>query len=160
MSLPQTPAALRLNLVDSIGTPADGESLSGQNVNAFPEGALFYVRASNRFYRLKKGLPSTVTPGAPFNVVSGIGSTVANGAYFVACQQQGTFTLAGSGTATVVGLDLSTAGYFLTSVITTGGTVGVVHGAITNDHTATFTSTQTADTSTMVFIFVETGTES
>lgn len=158
MSLPQTPAAQRLTLVDSIGTPADGESLSGQNVNAFPEGALFYVRAVNRFYRLKKGLPSTVTPGGAGNVVSGIGSTVANGAYFVAVQQQGTFTLVG-GTAAVVGLDLSTTGYFLTSVITIGGTVGVVHGAVTNDHTATFTSNQGADTSTMGFIFVETGAE-
>lgn len=156
--LAQTSVALRLTVVDTIGTPSDGGSLAGQNVNAFPEGVLFYVRDKNRFYRLKKGLDVVVIPDvtANKNVVAGVGSSAAAG-YFVACQQQGTVTLVG-GTAAVSGLDLSTSGNFLLSLVTQSGTTGYVHGATTTVAQATFTSTQ-ADTGTYVFVFVETGTE-
>lgn len=157
--LAQIPPQLRLTLVDNIGTPADGGSLAGQNVNAFPDGALFYVANTNRFYRLKKNLPTGVIADSSsnHNVVGGVGSSLAAG-FFVACQQQGVFTMT-AGSATVSGLDLSTAGSFLVSYVTISGTAGTVHGAITNVGLATFTSNQGSDASTMVFVFVETGTE-
>lgn len=158
--LTQIPPTSRLTLVENIGTPADGGSLAGQNVNAFPEGALFFVRTTNRFYRLKKNLNVLVIAdqNGGLNVVNGVGSSAAAGR-FVACQQQGTVTLGSGGTGTVSGLDLSTAGFFLLSATATSGTVGVTTGAITTVAQATFSSTQAADRSSLVFVFVETATE-
>lgn len=71
------PPAKRLTIVENIGTPDEGDSLAGQNVNNFPAGALFYVQASHRLYELRKGLDSLVVATSRNNVVDGIGSSAA-----------------------------------------------------------------------------------
>lgn len=156
--LTQTPAAQRVTLVSSIGVNgADGDSLSGQNVNNFPDGALFYVAATKRFYQLQKNLPVTVVAAANGNVVDGIGSTSVDGR-FVALLQSDLFTLSGgvlvqSGWSLPVGPNYE----FLVSLVTPGGTPGFPHAARTTDHSVTLTSTQGADTGVYFVVLVPSG---
>lgn len=148
----------RFTVVEHIGTPDDGDSLAGQNVNNFPEGALFYVSQSNRFYSLRKNLDSLVVATGLFNVVDGIGSSAAAGR-FVATEQRSAGALTG-GTTTSNGFDLSRGGKFLVSLVTPGGTTGFVHAAKTAANVVTITSSSGADTGTYLVVFVEDPEES
>ncbi len=91
----------RVTILDTIGASgdgSDGQSLRGQNVNDFPDSALFYVRNSNRLYRLKKNQSIAIaedTSGMD-NVINGIGSSAVNGR-FVALVQMATVTLTPGG---------------------------------------------------------------
>lgn len=143
----------RLTIVERIGDASNGDSLSGQNVNNFPAGALFYVRASNRFYQLRKGLDPVVVSVGNNNVVNGVGSSAAAGR-FVAVQQSGAVTLV-AGTNTISGFCLSEGGFFLVSYVTPGGTQGFLHAAITAANIVTVTSSSGTDTSVVVVVFVE-----
>lgn len=143
----------RLTLVTHIGDASDGDSLRGQNVNLFPDGALFYVAQSNRFYALRKGLASAVVATGLLNVVDGIGSSDANGR-FVAVEQRGVGTLTG-GTTTIAGWDLSASGFFLVSYNTPGGTQGFLRAAATAANIVTITSSSGSDTSSVNVVFVE-----
>ncbi len=147
------PPAMRFTVLDIIGTPGNGDSLAGQNVNEFPAGAVFYVRESNRFYTLRKNLNSAVVATPAENVVDGVGSSAAAGR-FVACQQSGVATLSG-GTITLSGFDLSRGGKFLCTTVTPGGTPGFLHAAKTADNIATITSSSGSDTSSVLIVFVE-----
>lgn len=143
----------RLTIVTSIGDAGDGDSLRGQNVNAFPAGALFYVEQSRRLYSLRKNLPTAVGPQNGLNVVDGVGSSDVNGR-FVAVQQYGEVQLS-SGTGTLTGLDLSSGGLFLVTYETFSGTQGFLRGAKTADNVATITSSSGSDNSRVVVVFVE-----
>ncbi len=149
----QTPAAKRLTIVESIGTPADGDSLAGQNVNNFQDGALFWVRSSHRMYELRKDLDTDVVATSRLNVVDGIGSSAAAGR-FVATQQSGFGTLSG-GAVALDGFDLTNNGHFLVSYVSAGGTQGFLHAATTADNTVTITSSSGSDTSVVFVMFVE-----
>ena len=149
--------AKRLTLVESIGTPGVGGSLAGINVTALPAGALAYVGSINRFYELRKNLPSAVVPDVTIyrNVVAAVGSSNVAG-YWVACQQQGQATLVG-GEATVLGFDLSRPGKYLYSIVTGAGSIGDY--VIFTANTAGSLDVQSADsddTSTYFFTRVET----
>jgi hypothetical protein len=154
--LTQLPASQRLIIVQNIGDTSQGDSLAGQNVGLYPAGILAYVVDSNRFYRLKKNLNVLVVAdtGNYRNVVAGVGSSSVDGLW-VAVEQIAQVTLSGSGTATVSGFDLTTAGDFLVSLVTPGGTTGFVHAVATTAVEATFTSTQAADTGTYLGVYVE-----
>lgn len=156
--LAQIPAAQRLTLVSHIGTGDDGDSLAGQNVQAFPDGALFYVTNIRRLYELVKNLPDTVLPIGSPNVVNGLGSSAVNGR-FVAVQQAGEGVLVATGGGSVVTLD----GWYtpgaqqniLAAVyVTPGGTQGFLHAARANDHSVTVTSSSATDTSTVLVFMV------
>lgn len=155
--LTQTPPAQRVTLVSSIGSGADGDSLAGQNVNNFPDGALFYVASTKRFYQLQKNLPATVVANGNGNVVNGIGSDSVDGR-FVALLQSDTFTLTG-GTQTAIGwsLPVGPTYRFLVSLVTVGGTTGFVRAARTDDHSVTVTSTQGADTGVYFIVLIPNG---
>lgn len=152
--LTNTPAALRLTLVSDLGTPSDGGTLAGQNVNDFPDGALFFVQRTARFYQLVKNLSTTVVPASGVNVIAGIGSSDAAGR-FIAVQQAEQATLV-AGVAVVTGLYLpaTSAHSFLVCMVTPGGTPGFVHAARTTDHSATITSTSNTDTSTYLLVVI------
>jgi len=137
----------RITIVDSVGTPDDGESLAGQNVNNFPEGALFFVRATGRLYALKKNVNAAVVATGANNVVDGIGSAQDTGR-FVALKQWRTVTLTGGSATGITGFDLTGTGTFEITLVTPGGTPGFVHAAITAPNTLSLTSTNGADTST------------
>lgn len=152
-----TPPAQRVTLVSGIGVGSDGDSLAGQNVNNFPDGALFFCADTKRTYMLQKNLPVTVVAGnANGNVVAGIGSDHTAG-FFVACLQADTFILSG-GTLTQIGWSLPVGqNYdFLVSLITPGGTPGFPHAARATDHSVTLTSTQDADTGTYLVVLIPT----
>ena len=150
--------AKRLTVVEHIGTTADGDSLAGQNVNNYPAGSLFYVRASNRFYQLRKNIDGAVVATGAFNVVDGVGSSAAAGR-LVAVQQWATATLSAGG-ATIAGFDLSSNGFFLVSYVTAGGTQGFLHALKSAPNLATVASSSGADTSTVLVVFVESPAES
>jgi hypothetical protein len=155
--LTQLPAAQRLLIVQNIGDTSQGDSLAGQNVGLYPAGVLAYVVDSNRFYRLKKNLPTAVIAdtGLWRNVVAGVGSSSEDGMW-VAVEQVAEFTLSGSGTAAVNGFALTVSeGAFLISLVTPGGTTGFVHGVASTAAQATFASTQAADTGTYVAVYIE-----
>lgn len=153
MSLSQLDVSQRLTIVEHIGDPSDGASLAGQNVNAFPAGALFYVRASNRFYNLRKNMDAAVVPVGNFNVVNGVGSSAVNGR-FVANDQFSGVTLAG-GTATISGFDLTRTGFFVVTYVTPGGTQGFLHAAKTAANIVTVTSSSGSDTSVVSVLYLE-----
>lgn len=152
----------RLNIVDSIGTTgdgSDGQSLRGQNVAAFPEGVLMWVRDSNRLYKLKKNIGGTVADDTTGNqnVVASIGSSLAAGLW-IAETQQATATLVaneGGSSVSIAGFDLSSGGHFHVSYVTPGGTQGFLHAVITNDHTVTVLSSNAGDTSVVFLTFYE-----
>jgi|SRR5882724_7338782 len=147
------PPAKRLTIVENIGTPADGDSLAGQNVNNFPAGALFYVQAAHRLYELRKGLDALVVATSRLNVIDGVGSSDAAGR-FVAVQQFGTGALSG-GSVALDGFDLTNAGFFLVSYITPAGTQGFLRAAKTAANSVTAVSSSGSDTSTVLVVFVE-----
>lgn len=156
--LAQTPAAQRVTLVDSIDAGAVGDTLQNINPALYPDGALFFVNASQRMYVLQKNLPVTVTAGDSHgNVVSSIGSDHIQG-FFIACLQSAVVTLSG-GTFSSIGWSLpNPSGYFfLVSLVTQGGTSGFVHAARTDDHTVLVSSLQGADTGTYFVVLVPTG---
>ncbi len=143
----------RTTIVAKIGVGSDGDSLSGQNVNNFPDGALFFVRDSGRFYTLRKNLPDAVGEQNGVNVVDGIGSSAAAGR-FIAVQQYGVAQLS-NGTGVITGLDLSRGGVFLVSYVTLSGTPGFIHAAKTADNFATVSSSSGSDNSQVLAVFVE-----
>ena len=152
--LTQTPPAQRITLVSTLGDNGDGDSLAGQNVQNFPEGALFYVASTKRMYQLQKNLPSTIVANVNGNVVDGVGSSSVEGR-FVALLQSDIFTLSG-GTATQIGWSLPTGPTyrFLVGLVAVGGTTGFAHAAAASDHSVTVTSTQGADTGTYLVALV------
>lgn len=143
----------RLTIVEEIGSATNGDSLAGQNVNTYPAGALFYVRASHRMYELRKNLETAVVATGRLNVVDGVGSSAVAGR-FVACEQHGFGTLVG-GTIALDGFDLTNNGQFLVSYVAAGGTQGFLHAAKTAANTVTVTSSSGADTSTVVVLLLE-----
>ena len=147
----------RLTILDRVGSPANGDSLAGQNVNAYPEGALFYVRASNRLYELRKNLDALVVQNSLYNVVDGVGSSAADGR-FIAVDQWGTLTLSG-GTGLLPGFDLTEGGFFQCTYVTIGGTPGILHGAKTAANSMTVTSSSNTDTSVVLVVFKESPSE-
>lgn len=153
-TLSQLAVEKRLTIVEHLGTSsADGESLAGQNVNNFPAGSLFYVRASHRLYELRKNLDTLVVQTSLFNVIDGVGSSAAAGR-FVAVDQWGAVTLA-AGSGVLPGFDLSSGGFFLVSYTVAGGTQGFLHAAKTAANTVTVTSSSGSDTSTVLVVFKE-----
>ncbi len=146
--------AKRVTIVESVGTPDDGNSLAGQNVNNFPSGALFYVESSHRMYELRKNIDALVAEdGSFFNVVNGVGSSAVAGR-FVAQQQFGHGALV-AGSLSLDGFDLTNNGFFLVSYITPLGTQGFLHGQKVDANTAAVTSSSGSDTSTVLMVFVE-----
>lgn len=153
MGLPQIPPAKRLTEVESIGGGDQGDSLAGQNVNNYQDGALFWVRASHRMYELRKNLNSAVVQTDDLNVVDGIGSSAAAGR-FVATQQWATGVLS-VGSIAIPGFDIMHGGRFLVSYVSAGGTQGFLHAAQTAVNIVTVTSSSGSDTSTVVVMFLE-----
>ena len=152
MGLPQLDPAQRLTLVDHI-TPgaADGNSLSGVNVDLYPEGALFFVNVNTRLYVLHKNLDSSVVADTVNNnVVDGINSSAAAGR-FIALEQYGTGVLS-AGVIAISGFDVTRGGRFFASYQTIGGTPGILHAAKTANNTVTVTSSSNADTSTVAVL--------
>lgn len=150
------PAAQRLIVVQNIGDASQGDSLAGQNVGLYPAGVLAYVANSNRFYRLRKNLNTLVLPDSSQyrNVVAAVGSSSEEG-YWVAVEQIGQVTLATTGVATLIGFDLTTPGFFLTSIITPGGTIGQSHVTPATVASATVQSSSTSDTSTVGVVYIQ-----
>jgi hypothetical protein len=144
-----------LNTIGVQGDKSDGQSLRGQNVNNFPAASLFYVRDSNRMYRLKKSLAVAIAEdtGGMANVINGLGSSAANGR-FVALVQMGTGTLTGGeGTSTVdiAGWDVNPAGQFHVSYSTLSGGVGALMAESISETTVRVTSSSGSDGS-IVFV--------
>lgn len=159
--LAQTPPAQRVTLVDSLSVGAVGDTLENINPALYPDGALFFVNATQRMYCLQKNLPVTITAGdGSGNVVSSIGSDHTEG-FFVACQQSALVTMPGGSvtTQTSIGWALPNAsGYhFLITLVTPGGTSGILHAARTDDHTVTVTTSQGADTGTYFVVLIPSG---
>ncbi len=152
-TLKQLDPSQRVTIVEAIGDPSDGESLAGQNVNTYPAGALFYVRASHRMYELRKDLDVAVVATGALNVIDGIGSSAAAGR-FVACEQRSFGTLVG-GTIAIDGFDLTSGGEFLVGYVLPGGTQGFLRGGQTGPNEVTVTSSSNSDTSTVVVLFLE-----
>ncbi len=150
-----TPVSKRITIVSSVGTPSDGDSLAGQNVNNFPEGALFFVESSNRFYALRKNISSSAVVATPANnVVDGVGSSQEAGR-FVALNQIRSATLTGGTVAGITGFDVSSInGFFIITLVTPGGTPGFVHATITAPNTVSLTSSSGSDTSTYSVVYV------
>lgn len=148
----------RLTIVDKIGesgSGADGQSLRGQNVNDYPDAALFFVRNSNRFYKLKKNMAIAIAEDVTGNdnVINGIGSSPDAGR-FVAVLQMANLQLVANesgSTASVAGFDLTAFGNFHVSYATPGGTQGFLTPSIATETTMTVVSSSVADTS---FVFV------
>lgn len=152
MNLNLLDVAHRLLLVDTLAD-GTGNSLSGQNVNELPAGALVYVRARNRLYSLRKNLDSLVVAGANANVVDGVGSSAAAGR-FVAVLQWGVGILS-AGSIAMPGWDLTRGGFFAVNYVSAGGTQGFLHAAKTANGTATVTSSSGSDTSTVLVQYLE-----
>lgn len=158
--LAQLAVADRLTIVDTVGTPGDGASLAGQNVNQYPAGAIFFVRSTKRFYSLKKNLNASVVATNLDNVVDGIGSSAAAGR-FIAIEQAGNVTLS-AGTAVISGFDFTnTAGVldasnysFLITMNTSGGTPGFPRAQATAVNQVTITSSSNSDTSNYFLLAV------
>lgn len=157
--LAQTPPAQRVTLVESTDIGDAGDTLPNINVGLYPDGALFFVNATQRMYCLQKNLPSTIVAGGSGgNVIAGSGSDHVAG-FFVACQQSDVFTLIG-GTAAKTGWALpNSSGYFFLATLVNAhsSTTGFVSAARTDDHTVTLTSSQGADAGTYFVVLVPEG---
>lgn len=146
----------RVTILDTIGTlgdGSDGQSLRGQNVNAFPDACLFYVRDSNRMYRLKKNQSVAIaedTTGMD-NVVSGIGSSAAAGR-FVALVQMNVITLGGGGAGSIAGWDVNPDGWFHCTYVTFGTSPGFLRASATSETTVTVNSSDGESTGGTVFV--------
>lgn len=144
----------RVTILDVIGEQGDssnGQSLRGQNVQNFPESTLFYVRDSNRLYRLKKNLAIAIAEDVSGfdNVINGIGSSAVNGR-FVALVQMAIISLSadeGGSTGTTAGFDVNPGGYFHCTYDTFAGTTGQLRAEPVGDTQVTVTSSSTSDTS-------------
>jgi hypothetical protein len=149
-----TPVSKRITIVSSVGTPADGDSLAGQNVNNFPEGALFFVESSSRFYALRKNVNAAVVATPANNVVDGVGSSAEAGRFVALMQLRSAVLTAGSATG-ITGFDVSRVnGFFIITLVTPGGTPGFVHATITAPNTVSLTSSNGADTGTYSVVYV------
>ncbi len=155
----------RFTILDSIGAPgngSDGQSLRGQNVQMFPEGAIFYVCDSNRFYKLKKNQSIAIaedTTGMD-NVINGIGSSAVNGR-FVATVQMAVITLtpggeSGTSSGTAPGWDVNPGGWFHVSYVTFGGTTGALRAFVASETTVTAESNSGSDSSDVFVTYYET----
>ncbi len=149
-----TPVSKRLTIVSSVGTPSDGDSLAGQNVNNFPEGALFFVESSSRFYVLRKNVDAAVVATVANNVVDGVGSSAVDGRFVALTQIRSAVLSAGSATG-ITGFDVSSVnGFFIITLVSPGGTPGFVHATITAPNTVSLTSSSGSDTSTYSVVYV------
>ncbi len=143
-----------------MGNGSNGQSLRGQNVQAYPDGALFYVRDSNRLYKLKKNQAIAIvedTTGMD-NVVNGIGSSTVNGR-FVALVQMGVGTLAvGESQASVQisGFDVNPQGWFHVSHTAFAGTPAQLLANVVNDTTIVVFASNNLDTSQVFVTYYET----
>ncbi len=152
----------RVTILNSIGTQgdkSDGQSLRGQNVHNFPAAALFYVRDSNRMYRLKKNMAVAIVgdAGVQANVIDGLGSSAANGR-FVALVQQGTGVLSGGegeSTVDISGWDVNPEGWFHVSYTETGGTPGTLTAAAISETTVRVTSTSGSDSGSVFVTYYQ-----
>lgn len=149
-----------LNSIGTQGDKSDGQSLRGQNVNAFPAATLFYVRDSNRMYRLKKNMAIAIaedTSGMD-NVINGLGSDATAGR-FVALVQMGvgTFT-GGEGTSTVdiAGWDVNPGGWFHVSYSVIGGSPGTLSAEAISETEVRVTSQSGTDTGTVFVTYYQT----
>ena len=146
----------RVTILDTIGEAgddSDGQSLRGQNVQNFPEAALFYVRNSNRMYKLKKNQSNAIgedTTGMD-NVVNGIGSSAVNGR-FVALVQMNVITLGAGGTGTIAGWDVNPDGWFHCSYVTFGTSPGFLRAEAASETTVTVHSSDGESTGGTVFV--------
>jgi len=143
----------RLTIVDSVGqNGADGQSLRGQNVNDYPDGALFYVRNSNRFYKLKKNQAIAIAEDTSNmdNVINGIGSNATDGR-FVAVVQMAVITLT-NGVGSQNGFDVNPGGWFHISYVTFGASPGFLRAEVTSDTTVTAHSTDGESSGGTVFV--------
>lgn len=153
----------RVTILDSVGTTGDhsnGQSLRGQNVQNFPSSSLFYVRDSNRMYRLKKNMAVAIVEDGTgmCNVVNGIGSSAENGR-FVALEQMGFGSLTGGesgGTVTIAGWDVNPDGYFHVTHVTLEGTPGFLMAGVASETTVTVTSSSDTDTSDVFVTYYQT----
>jgi len=148
-----------LNSVGTQGDKSDGQSLRGQNVNSFPAATLFYVRASNRMYRLKKNMAVAIAEdtGTMLNVINGLGSDAAAGR-FVALVQMGFGTLeGGEGTSFVDidGFDVNPDGWFHVSYTSFGGTQGSLMAEVISETTVRVTSSSGSDTSNVFVTYYQ-----
>lgn len=149
-----------LDTIGAIGDDSNGQSLRGQNVQNFPEAALFYVRNSNRMYKLKKNMSVAVaqdTTGMD-NVVNGIGSSAVNGR-FVALTQMNLITLVpneGGSTGTLAGWDVNPDGWFHVSYSRFGGTQGFLRAATASETTVEVFSSNAGDSSDVFVTYYET----
>src|ERR1700675_3518668 len=152
----------RITIVDKVGVQgngSNGQSLRGLNVQDYPDGCLFYVRDSNRMYKLKKHQAVAIVEDSTGmdNVVNGIGSDAVNGR-FVALVQMGLGTLvSGEPTSSVViaGFDVNPGGWFHVTHVTFAGTVGFLRAAKASETTVEVFAT-TDDTSDVFVTYYET----
>ncbi len=146
----------RVTILDTIGEAGDdsnGQSLRGQNVQNFPDAALFYVRNSNRMYKLKKNMSVAVaedTTGMD-NVINGIGSSSASGR-FVALVQMNVITLGEGGTGTIAGWDVNPDGWFHCTYVTFGTGPGFLRAFAASETTVTVASSDGESTGGTVFV--------
>lgn len=153
----------RVTILNTVGVQddkSDGQSLRGQNVNNFPAASLFYVRDSDRMYRLKKNMAIAITEdiSGMCNVIDGIGSDAEHGR-FVALRQMGRGTLdpgEGESTVAINGWDVNPDGWFHVSYIDFAGTQGSLKAAATSETQVTVTSSSGSDTSEVFVTYYQT----
>ncbi len=150
-----------LSSIGEIGDGSDGQSLRGQNVNKFPNTALFYVRYSARFYRLKKDMAIAIvedTTGME-NVVNGLGSDAVAGR-FVAVRQMGIGTLVPnevSSTVVISGFDVNPGGWFHVTHDSFGsGTPGILRAFASSETEVTVVSTSGSDNGIVFVTYYQT----
>ncbi len=143
-----------LDTIGAIGDDSNGQSLRGQNVQNFPDAAIFYVRNSNRMYKLKKNMSVAIaqdTTGMD-NVVNGIGSSAVNGR-FVALVQMNVITLGEGGTGSIAGWDVNPDGWFHCTYTGTFGTSpGFLRAEAASETTVTVHSSDGESTGGTVFV--------
>ena len=152
----QTGVGKRLTLIERIGqvgNGSDGQSLRGQNVNDFPDGCLFYVRNSNRMYKLKKNQAIAIAEDVSGmdNVVNGIGSSAVNGR-FIACVQMNVITLGEGGVGSIAGWDVNPDGWFHCTYVTFGTSPGFLRAEMASETTVTVTSSDAGSIGGTVFV--------
>lgn len=152
----------RLTIVDAIGQQgddSDGNSLRGLNVNKLPEGALVFVRNSNRFYKLKKNLASDVAQDVSGNdnVINSIGSSAVNGRWVAVLQMANLQLVAteGGSQVTTAGFDLTAPGNWHITYQQPGGTQGFLRATSISDTQVTVFSSSATDTSRVFVTFYE-----
>ena len=153
----------RVTILNTVGVQddkSDGQSLRGQNVNAFPAAMLFYVRDSNRMYRLKKNMAVAISEdiSGMANVINGLGSSAVAGR-FVALVQMGTGDLVANESGSFVdiaGFDVNPGGWFHVSYTAFGGTEGALMAEAISETTVRVTSKSTTDTGSVFVTYYQT----